>query len=67
MNDVSVVEVSHEDQAYEGKDKREELLPVRVSLWTIKHRPYDVVDLEHDEEGRVRRGQVEDEPLLVCR
>ena len=65
MNDVSVVEVSHEDEADEGEDEGAELFPVGRPLRRVEQRPHQMIDPQDQEEREVRWGQVEDEALLV--
>jgi len=44
MNDVSVVEIGHENDTSEGEDKDCELFVIRPSLLGVQKRPYHVVD-----------------------
>ena len=54
MNDVSVVEVSHEDEADEGEDEGGQLLPVGRPLRDVEHGPHQMIDLEDEQEREVR-------------
>ena len=67
MNDVPVVEVSHEHETDEGEGEGEELLAVGQLLRGVEERPEQVINLEDEEEWHVGRRQVENEALLVRR
>jgi hypothetical protein len=53
MNDVSVVEVSHEHETNKGEGKSEEFLSIGVLLRVVQHRPQNVIDLEDQQKGHV--------------
>ena len=65
MHDVAVVEVGHEEEAGEGEEEGRALLVVGVPLLLVEVRPDHVVDLQRQQEREVRRGEVQDEALLV--
>ena len=50
MNDVPVVEVSHEHETDEGEGEGEELLAVGQLLRGVEERPEQVINLEYEEE-----------------
>ena len=54
MNDVSVVEVSHEDETDEGEDEGAELFPVGRPLRCVEQRPHQMIDPQDQQEREVR-------------
>ncbi len=65
MYDVPVVEVGHEHEADAREDEAGELPVVGPPLLFLQVGPQPVVEGKHQQEGQVRRREVEEEALLV--
>ena len=65
MNDVSVIEVGHEAEAECREEEGGQLLIVGAPLVGVEVAPHQVIDLERQQEGGVRRRQVHQEALFM--
>ncbi len=62
---MSVEEVGHEEETYEGKQEGEHLLVIRTPLGLVEVRPHEAVDSKSQQKRRVRGKEVQEKALFV--